>query len=121
MELNIPTPTEGNITDPGPSANKLNDHDTTDVHKIVLHVLSPSLDAPNRITFSDLPVALTIAELKARITEAMPTKPHANQQRLIYRGKALLNDSIVLQQVLEPPEVSKALNPLLYVLANLET
>lgn len=106
MELDVPATKEGSVTNPGPSVVKSSDHDPSDVQKIILHILSPSLEAPNRITFEDLPVALTVAELKARITQAMPSKPHASQQRLIYRGKPLLNDSLSLRQVLEPPEVS---------------
>lgn len=113
---------EGNVTTPDPSVSKSSDHEPNCVHKIVLHVLSPSLDAPNRITFEELPVALTVAELKARITQAMPTKPHASQQRLIYRGKPLLNDSMVLQQILDPPDVSSPFQRIwLVACANLRT
>ncbi|KAL2006576.1 hypothetical protein VTN00DRAFT_9244 [Thermoascus crustaceus] len=71
---------------------------------MVLHVLSPSLDAPNRLTFNDLPLTTTVAELKARISQSIPSRPSSDKQRLIYRGKPLVNDSAMLQNILEPPD-----------------
>ena len=73
---------------------------------IVLHVLSPSLEAPNRITLNDLPLATKIGELKDHIYHAVASKPRPETQRLIYRGKPLLNDGEALQNIVEPPDVS---------------
>lgn len=73
---------------------------------MVLHVLSPSLEAPNRLTFNDLPLTTTVAELKERISQSIPSRPSADKQRLIYRGKPLVNDRAMLQNILEPPDVS---------------
>lgn len=82
---------------------------------VVLHVLSPSLE--NRLTFDNLPLTTTVGALKERITQSIPSRPSAAQQRLIYRGKALLDDNVTLQNILEPPTVSTrigvALNGLL--------
>lgn len=78
---------------------------------MVLHVLSPSLEAPNRLTFNDLPLTTTVAELKERISQSIPSRPTAEQQRLIYRGKPLLDGSVTLQNILEPSDVSASPPP----------
>ncbi|KAL1963586.1 hypothetical protein VTN77DRAFT_8031 [Rasamsonia byssochlamydoides] len=73
---------------------------------IILHILSPSFENPNRLTFDNLPLTTTVGALKERITESIPSRPSAAQQRLIYRGKPLLNDSVMLQNILEPSDDS---------------
>ncbi|KAF7169773.1 hypothetical protein CNMCM5623_002402 [Aspergillus felis] len=67
---------------------------------ITLHVLCPSL--PNRFTFDDLPLSTTVAGLKARLTESIPSRPAPSHQRLIWRGRALLDDAMTLENVLGP-------------------
>ena len=75
-------------------------HDSTqDQQNIVLHVLSPSSEVPNKITFPIIHVSTTIGELKTRIREAIPTRPAPERQRLIYRGKALTQDATTLKDV----------------------
>lgn len=73
---------------------------------VTLHVLSPSLEGQNRLTFDNLPLTTTVGALKERITESIPSRPSAAQQRLIYRGKALLDHNVTLQNILEPSSVS---------------
>ncbi|PLB48879.1 hypothetical protein P170DRAFT_407617 [Aspergillus steynii IBT 23096] len=67
----------------------------------VLHVLCPSLPPPNRFTFNDLTPPTTVAGLKARISQSLPGQPSSEIQRLIYRGKPLTSDSILLENVLD--------------------
>ncbi|EAW22278.1 uncharacterized protein NFIA_009580 [Aspergillus fischeri NRRL 181] len=69
---------------------------------ITLHVLCPSL--PNRFTFNDLPLSTTVAGLKARLTESIPSRPAPSNQRLIWRGRALLDDAMTLESVLGPTD-----------------
>ncbi|KAH3079745.1 hypothetical protein KXW28_004119 [Aspergillus fumigatus] len=69
---------------------------------ITLHVLCPSL--PNRFTFDDLPLSTTVAGLKARLTESIPSRPAPSNQRLIWRGRALLDDAMTLESVLGPAD-----------------
>ncbi|KAH1487448.1 hypothetical protein LV164_006704 [Aspergillus fumigatus] len=69
---------------------------------ITLHVLCPSL--PNRFTFDDLPLSTTVAGLKARLTESIPSRPAPSNQRLIWRGRALLDDAMTLESVLDPAD-----------------
>ncbi|RHZ59026.1 uncharacterized protein CDV56_105048 [Aspergillus thermomutatus] len=67
---------------------------------ITLHVLCPSL--PDRFTFDDLPLSTTVAGLKARLTESIPGRPAPSNQRLIWRGRALVDDAMTLESVLGP-------------------
>ncbi|GIK04851.1 hypothetical protein Aspvir_008948 [Aspergillus viridinutans] len=67
---------------------------------ITLHVLCPALH--NRFTFDDLPLSTTVAGLKARLTESIPSRPAPSNQRLIWRGRALLDDAMTLESVLGP-------------------
>lgn len=76
---------------------------------VTLHVLCPSLPPPNRFTFNDLALSATVAQLKALITQSLPTHPAAATQRLIYGGKPLTNDNATLEVVLGPGEVSTSL------------
>ncbi|KKZ62475.1 hypothetical protein EMCG_03138 [[Emmonsia] crescens] len=76
----------------------------TDAQTIVLHILSPSLDAPNRVTLDDLPLAIKISDLKTRLSETLPNRPRPDIQRLIYRGKPLSNNEERLSNIVEPAD-----------------
>ena len=65
--------------------------------RINLNILSPSGD---KLTFNDYPVSTTIAEVKSRIRDTVETAPPPERQRLIYRGKPLLQESATLEDVL---------------------
>lgn len=84
-----------------PSTNSENDS-----QKIALHVLCPTLPWPNRFTLDKVTLSTTIAALKSRISESIPSRPPATSQRLIYCGKPITNDDLTLRSVLEPVEVS---------------
>ena len=66
----------------------------------LLHVLSPSADFPNKVTFPDVPISATVGELKIRICKAVESGPSPELQRLIYRGKPLAQDTALLKDVL---------------------
>lgn len=67
--------------------------------KFMLHVLSPSADVPNKITFPDVPVSATVGELKTKICNAVDSRPPPERQRLIYRGRPLLRDTATLKDI----------------------
>ncbi|KAL9044924.1 MAG: hypothetical protein Q9214_001973 [Letrouitia sp. 1 TL-2023] len=67
--------------------------------KILLHVLSPSTEVPNKLTFPDILISTTVKELKFKIQDAVPSKPDPARQRLIYRGKPLTQDQLSLKDV----------------------
>jgi len=66
---------------------------------IFLHILSPSSEVPNKLTFPSIPVATTVGELKIKIQDVVATKPAPGRQRLIYRGKALVKDTDTMKDV----------------------
>ncbi|KAL4913494.1 hypothetical protein BDW62DRAFT_192316 [Aspergillus aurantiobrunneus] len=74
----------------------------------ILHVLCPSLPPPNRFTFNELPLSITVADLKARISQSIPSHPTPNSQRLLYLGKLLSDDNLTLQSLFGPLNGSEA-------------
>ena len=62
---------------------------------ITLHVLSPNL--PERITFRGLPISTTIQELKVKVCDTVESRPPADQQRLIYQGRPLMQGATTLE------------------------
>ncbi|EGE80648.1 ubiquitin family protein [Blastomyces dermatitidis ATCC 18188] len=75
---------------------------SSDVQTIVLHIVSPSLQ--NRVTLNNVPLAIKILELKTRLSEALPNHPRPDVQRLIYRGKPLLNNEDQLGNIVAPAD-----------------
>ncbi|KAJ6078563.1 hypothetical protein N7467_008316 [Penicillium canescens] len=88
-----------------------------------LNILCQILPPPGRFTIENLPLTITVGQLRARISETFPGNPHPSTQRLIYQGKALLDDNVTLggflpstndsthalHLVLPPPEPTHAL------------
>lgn len=75
--------------------------------RILLHVLSPSIEIPNKLTFSDVPTSTTVAELKTKICNVVPSRPATERQRLIYRGKALVKDGATLAEIFSQETVRR--------------
>ena len=73
---------------------------------ISLRILSPSFEATRRLSFEKLSLSTTVGDVKNLIAPLAPNHPTPEQQRLIYRGRPLLNNSAALESVLEPPLVS---------------
>jgi len=73
---------------------------STPSEHITLHILSPSTEVPNKITFKNCSASTTVADLKAKICHAIPSKPAPERQRLIYRGRPLIQDTVTLRDVL---------------------
>lgn len=72
---------------------------------ILLHVLSPSIEVPHKLTFPDVPTSTTVAELKTKICDAVPTRPSPDRQRLIYSGKALVQGTATLKDIFSQEKV----------------
>lgn len=75
-------------------------HSVPGQRRILLHVLSPSSEVPNKLTFTEFPTSATVAELKKAIQDAVATRPAPERQRLIYRGRALLQDNISISDII---------------------
>ncbi|CEN62506.1 hypothetical protein ASPCAL09140 [Aspergillus calidoustus] len=69
---------------------------------LVVHVLCPSVPAPNRFTFDNLSLNTTVADLKARLSRSIQSQPAVDDQRLFYLGKPLLDDGATLQSLFGP-------------------
>ena len=78
-----------------------------DSQHLTLHILSPSTDIPNRTTLTDCTASTTVAELKAKICDNIPTRPAPERQRLIYRGRPLFQDNATLRDVFTQEAVSE--------------
>ncbi|KAI2791082.1 hypothetical protein POX_c03937 [Penicillium oxalicum] len=74
---------------------------------VTIHVLSPSLPPPSRVTLRDVPLETTVAQLRTRISLSLPHQPEPATQRLIYLGRVLVNDSSTLSETFGPVEQSE--------------
>lgn len=101
---------------PGLAPSDAPEGPSEDPHNFALHILCPSLPSPNRFTFNDLTESTTIGDLKAQISQTIPNHPSPLTQRLIYRGKPLVDDSLTLQTLLEPTKV-RSHNCVLYIMS----
>jgi Ubiquitin family len=75
-------------------------HPELSPQKVSLHIVSPAVEVPRKLTFTDLPASTTILELKEKIQDAIPTKPSPEYQRLIFKGKALTRNDEQLSNVI---------------------
>ena len=74
---------------------------------ITLHVLSPALEVNGgRITFPAISLDTTITQLKSRIRNSVATAPSPERQRLIYRGRPLLDGSLSLKTVFQSEPIN---------------
>lgn len=62
-------------------------------------MLQQSTDGPADITFSQLALSTTVAQLKLKIKDKMSTHPEAARMRLIWRGRVLANSDTTLKDV----------------------
>ncbi|KAF3391961.1 hypothetical protein DPV78_010637 [Talaromyces pinophilus] len=70
---------------------------------ISLRILSPSFESTQRLSLEKLSLSTTVGEVKNLIAPLAPNHPTPEQQRLIYRGRPLLNNNATLESVLESP------------------
>jgi len=57
--------------------------------KFTLQIVSPSVGVASPLSFAHLPATTTVKQLKAKIRDALPSKPADESQRLIHRGRML--------------------------------
>jgi len=72
-----------------------------------LVILSPSVGIDRPLTFSHLPATTSIKELKAKIRDALATKPADENQRLIHRGRLLARETETMTEVFGRETVRK--------------
>lgn len=71
-----------------------------------LQVVSPSVGVNRPLLFPGLAAATTIKQLKEKIRQTLPLRPSDENQRLIYRGRALLRETDSLLDVFGADAVS---------------
>lgn len=70
-----------------------------------LTIVSPSVGA-NRLNFPHLAATTTVEQLKAKIRDALPSKPPNELQRLIHRGRMLSRESQTMVEIFGKDVVS---------------
>jgi hypothetical protein len=75
-----------------------------------LAVVSPSVGVSSPLNFPHLPATTTVKELKARIRDALPSKPVDESQRLIHRGRMLGRDTETMLDIFGQENVRQILS-----------
>jgi DUF2407 ubiquitin-like domain len=75
------------------------DEERSIIETFTLQVVSPSVGVNGPLSFSQLPTATTIKQLKARIREALPIRPPDENQRLIHRGRLLARETETMAEI----------------------
>ncbi|KAH8699050.1 hypothetical protein BGW36DRAFT_318805 [Talaromyces proteolyticus] len=70
---------------------------------VSLRILSPSFESNRGLSLDNLALSTTIRDVKKRLTPLVPGNPTPDQQRLIHRGKPLLDPNATLKDFLGPP------------------
>lgn len=71
-----------------------------------LVIVSPSTGVTSPLTFAQLPAVTTVTQLKAKIRDALLSKPANEAQRLIHRGRLLARDNESMQEIFGQETVS---------------
>ncbi|KAG8624652.1 hypothetical protein KVT40_007719 [Elsinoe batatas] len=70
--------------------------------RIHLRILSPGQGVAETIDIRDVPLDISVGQLKERIVLVSPSHPSAAHQRLIFAGRLLSNDNAKLSEALDP-------------------
>lgn len=86
------------------SSNGTTDAPTMDEERpepitFTLVIVSPSVGVTGPLAFPHLLASTTVKQLKARIRDALPTKPTDESQRLIHRGRMLARDTETMTEI----------------------
>ncbi|KAI9814246.1 MAG: hypothetical protein M1827_003412 [Pycnora praestabilis] len=79
-----------------PSSESLTNKSKT----IFLHILSPSSEIANKLSFPSLPSTTTVGDLKNKVRDAVVSKPSTERMRLIHQGRVVARDSDTMKDVL---------------------
>jgi hypothetical protein len=71
-----------------------------------LQIISPSVNVPQPLNFTDIEATTTVRQLKEKIRNALDTKPSDASQRLIHRGRLLSKDDDTMLVVFGDDAVS---------------
>jgi hypothetical protein len=83
---------------PGPDA-PTKDEERPQPLKFTLQIISPSIGVTGPLSFPLLPATTTVRQLKAKIRDALPSKPVDESQRLIHRGRMLARETETMLEI----------------------
>lgn len=72
---------------------------------IRVHVIGPSFDVPGCCTLNNVPLSLTVGELRIRLAQIIRSHPTAATLRMYFAGRSLHIDNATIAQVICPLEV----------------
>jgi hypothetical protein len=75
------------------------DEERPEALNFTLVVVSPSVGVSGPLTFAHLPATTSVKELKAKIRDALPSKPADENQRLIHRGRMLAREMETMVEI----------------------
>ena len=102
-------------SEPSPEPLRPPDNTLLDASEIDLYVLSPSPEIKDgRIIFLKIPLETSVSTLKHQIQARVDSHPPPSRQRLIYRGRALMNGTAILQDVLRAEVCFRSMFLILY-------
>ncbi|KAH6648996.1 hypothetical protein BKA67DRAFT_661927 [Truncatella angustata] len=70
-----------------------------------LQILSPSIGVPQPLNFNNVPETITVRQLKEQLQNRIDTKPAAQAQRLIHRGRLLATDEDTMLKIFGEDEI----------------
>jgi hypothetical protein len=85
------------------------------VPAVNLRILSPSPELDGGINLAQLPTSTTVADLRRRIQDAVPSRPAPDHMRLIYRGKVVADDASTLVDVFGADNLRQSPNQSLHL------
>jgi hypothetical protein len=85
-------------TPAGPDA-PTRDEEHPEPLNFTLQIISPSIGVTGPLSFPLLPATTTVKELKAKIRDALPSKPVDESQRLIHRGRMLARETETMLEI----------------------
>lgn len=71
-----------------------------------LQIISPSIGVTGPLSFPLLPATTTVKQLKAKIRDALLSKPADDSQRLIHRGRMLARETETMLEIFGQDTVS---------------
>jgi len=73
-----------------------------------LQIISPSMGVSGPLSFPLLPATTSVKDLKAKIRDALPSKPVDESQRLIHRGRMLARETETMLEIFGQETVSSS-------------
>jgi hypothetical protein len=77
----------------------IRDEEHSEPLNFTLQIISPSIGVTGPLSFPLLPATTTVKELKAKIRDALPSKPVDESQRLIHRGRMLARETETMLEI----------------------